>query len=317
MKTSILILFIVFSFIAMALYLRGRLAFQGITWGLPNPTCSVSSNCVIDKNNISVNFGAYDPSEAWNQLDKIAIDHYFIQWNTFSPGEIKKDIAKTSIRNRWPLFTFEPYPIEEIAKDTVLEDISNGLYDQIIISMCAELSETGKPSFIRFGHEMERVTGRYPWAVSESGNYISAYTHFVKLCKENYSQGFYVWSPAGENNLAEYWPDGSLVDYVGLSVYSLSTFDKDYYGHERSFKENFGEKYERVKKYERPVMIAELGVSGTSNQQRDWIIQMTKDTAAFPLLKTIVYFNSKDNQGAWDERYGIPDWRLDKSVFTF
>jgi len=35
----------------------------------------------------------------------------------------------------------------------------------------------------------------------------------------------------------------------------------------------------------------------------------------FPLLKTAVYFNAVDSEGAWEEKYGVPDWHIDPGVF--
>lgn len=213
------------------------------------------------------------------------------------------------------MVTVEPYPISTVGtKDSVLSDITNSSYDQTITDICSSFVNSETPVFIRFAHEMERVNGRYPWAINDSSLYKDAYNHFSEVCKKVYTQGFYVWSPAGEKNLKEYFPGFTHVDYVGVSVYALPSFDQDYYGKFRSFTENFGEKYERVKGFEKPVMIAEIGVAADKEIQRKWIREMTENTKQFPLLKTIVYFNAKDNEGAWEAKYGIPDWRLDSSL---
>jgi beta-mannanase len=294
---------------------RGVNALKGIVTGIPdiNPCLNVSE-CRINVSESSINYGVYDPEGQWSSLSTMAFDHEYVQFNTFKVGDIKNFIDQSKAKNRWLMITVEPYVSEDVEK-SLLDDIQSGQYDLQISTICSEFSYSQSPVFIRFAHEMEKVTGRYPWAVNDSESYISAYKHFVDLCKIKYANGFYVWSPAGDKNLASYYPGDEFVDYVGVSVYSLPEFDVEYYGNKRSFSENFGEKYERVKNYQKPVIIAELGVTGSVSDQITWMKEIPNTLSDFPLLKTIVYYNSKDNLGAWEDKYGVPDWRLDETIF--
>ena len=70
---------------------------------------------------------------------------------------------------------------------------------------------------------------------------------------------YYVWSPVGSPGLHQYWPGPDYADYVGLSVYGFPQWDVRHYGRPRSFAEIFSEKYELVKGFGKPVLIAELG----------------------------------------------------------
>ena len=83
------------------------------------------------------------------------------------------------------------------------------------------------------------------------------------------------------------------------------------HGRVRSFAQNFGEKYDRVRKFDKRVMIAEFGVDGDPIHQRRWIADALSSLHKFQLLETIVYFNSKDHPGAWEAKYGIPDWTVE------
>jgi len=33
------------------------------------------------------------------------------------------------------------------------------------------------------------------------------------------------------------------------------------------------------------------------------------------LLRTVVYFNAKDHPGAWPDKYGVPNWTIDPTIF--
>ena len=300
----------------IALIYRGADAVNGVLWGKDQFFCDFSiTDCSINTQSINVKLGMYDINNTYSSNTSLAVDHYFISLATINREDLARNLKSSSDKNRWPLVTVEPWARDSSSTETLLEDILDRKYDEDILSVCSEFKEFDKPLFIRFGHEMERVTGRYPWAVSDSEKYIAAYRYFVQKCKESFTQGYYVWSPAGDKGLESYFPGNDVVDYVWLSIYGLDQFDKDTYGYFRSFSENLGEKYERVKTYDKPIMIAELGVVGVPDFQREWLKAGLENMDIFPLMKIVVYFNAKDNEGAWGEKYGIPDWRIRNDVF--
>ena len=219
---------------------------------------------------------------------------------------------------RWLMITVEPWAHAPATHDTktLLQDARAGRYDAQIDEVCSDIATVQAPLFLRWGHEMETPTGRYPWAQHNSAGYIAAYRHFVERCRRQTTRPFYVWSPRGDDGLDRYFPGADVVDYVGLSVYSLPAWEWNHYGRRLTFAENFGEKYERVKKYDKPVMIAELGVQSGSPDKDRWIAEALAAVDAFPLLKTVVYFNATDSAGAWDDNYGVPDWHISPDHFT-
>src|SRR5437879_13844273 len=83
--------------------------------------------------------------------------------------------------------------------------------------------------YLRCGHEMENVTGRYPWAVRNAELYKNAYRHFVTACRLYTHNISYIWSPVGDNGCERYWPGPAFVDFVGLSVFGFPQFDLRYY----------------------------------------------------------------------------------------
>ena len=61
-------------------------------------------------------------------------------------------------------------------------------------------------------------------------------------------------------------------------------------------------------------MITEMGVGGDAAHQKSWLAAALLTLHRFPLLRTAVFFNAKDNPGVWEPQYGIPDWRIDPQV---
>jgi cellulose synthase (UDP-forming) len=266
-----------------------------------------------------VNFGVYDPGGQFEL--PLAIQHVFIRWDANAPGDLALALASAARQGRWPLVTVEPWPRQSdaLAIGRLFPDIVDGRYDGAIAAICRDIATFAKPVFVRWGHEMEYVTGRYPWAQADAAGYIRAYRHFVDTCRGVTDNVFYVWSPAGNRELSNYWPgtvDGpQYADYVGLSVYAYPDADVAEYGTVRSFDEIFAEKYRRVEGFRRPVMITELGVTGGSAHQRAWMQDALESFNRYPLLKSVVYFNAVDSRLAWSPALKVPNWQIDPEVF--
>ena len=328
-KLQILLTIIVFVVAATAVVLRGAVGLGGLLWNsqlfwqnfsLDGIVCRFDvSRCVTDLGNATANFGVYDPEGQFADTSSVAIEHFFIAWNNYASEELLDDMQQAADKYRWPLLTVEPWPDIEsgLNRNTLLADIDAGRYDQYINNICLDIGEFGKPVFVRWGHEMEIVNGRYPWAQEDAAAYVSSYQYFVSQCRSltQPEQVYFVWSPVGEKNLDQYWPGREYVDYVGLSIFGFPEWDQDYYGYTRSFNEIFGEKYARVEKYDRPVMVAELGVTGSAKHQQIWLYQAYQNLDNFPLLKTLIYFNSPDKPEAWGPSYPVPEWRISPQAF--
>ncbi|HBC72758.1 MAG: glycosyl transferase [Candidatus Amesbacteria bacterium GW2011_GWB1_47_19] len=286
-----------------ALVLRGQDAMSGLSW----------NSRPLTKSLLTVNFGVYDPEAEFSDSDFIAVDHYFLDWRKIDDSGIQTLLDKTHNKNRWLLLTIEPW-VEEDKKSGLMEDISAGVYDNRITGICSLINSSASPVLIRFAHEMERVTGRYPWAVSQPDMYISAYRRFVSLCRPLIKDGFFVWSPAGDKGLEKYWPGHEYADYIGLSVYHYPRYEQDNYHRDFSFQEIFSEKFNRIKDFSKPVILAEVGVTGDKAYQTAWLRRGIAGLISFPSVKTLVYFNAQDSPGAWPSAYQVPNWHIDPSA---
>jgi beta-mannanase len=155
---------------------------------------------------------------------------------------------------------------------------------------------------------MENANGRYPWATNNPALYQEAYRRFVTVSRLFASNICYVWSPVGDKGSDRHWPGEAYVDYVGLSVFEFPAYDQAYYHQAtRTFHDQMSEKYARVAKFQKPIIICECGVTGSKDYQISWLSGALRDIGNYPLLKALIYFNAKDTPGAWGKDFGAPN----------
>jgi len=265
-----------------------------------------------------INFGVYDPEGQCSPESEIAIEHVFVSWANYQPGTLLMQLAQIELKGRWPFITIEPWCDRTITtlSSQLLNDVVEGRYDRTIQQMASEIAAFHGLVVLRWGHAMENVMGRYPWANHQPALYREAYRHFVTACRLAANNVAFVWSPVGDNDLACYWPGEHYVDSVGLSVFEPLASDQ-VVGHQvtRSFHDQMIDKYARVALYNKPVMIAECGITGSEECQLNWLSDASRDFAQYPLLKALIYFNAKETPALWSDQDTTPDWRLGVTGF--
>jgi endoglucanase len=259
----------------------------------------------------TIAFGIYDPRQEFSDTPNISIEHIFVPWQKL-PADLGRFIERAEARERQLLITIEPWT-DAADRVTGGEDlfgsILTGEYDSRIKAICGEFAGAGVPILVRWGHEMEDVTGRYPWARADAAGYRKAFRRFVDTCRAVAPEAKFVWSPKGERNLHRYYPGDAFVDYVGLSVYTLQAWDIDRYGVQRTFSEVLAEKYARVTRYAKPVIAAEFAIFGDKPYKDRFFRDFRQSLPEFPALVALVYFNDKEPH-YWPQGYGSPDWRV-------
>lgn len=254
--------------------------------------------------------GIYDPHKTFKQTRNLAFEHVFVKWQTFDAHWLRKKARYAAKRRRKMLVTVEPWtksPGDTGA--TLFSDIVNGAYDREITAICSEVSKIRRRPLVRWGHEMEEVRGRYPWARDDSDGYVRAFRYFVSSCREIAPKARFIWSPLGHRDLAPYYPGDAFVNFIGLPIYSYQKADRKWFNRSRTFKEAVAEKYNRVTRFNKPVILAELGVSGTRWYERRWLRQLKKAGELFPRVKATLYFNMRE-VADWPDGLGRPDWRI-------
>jgi beta-mannanase len=302
-----------------AMVTRGEKALAGVLWGYEYEVFRLCDRlpmvCKGWREKVSVNLGLYEPTGEYGDKqasEYLAIEHVFLRWDAYQASELTPRLERAARARRWVLVTVEPWPAagRDGSGSDLFATITAGASDKTIRLICSDIAASGRPVFVRWGHEMEDVKGRYPWARDDSVGYVRAYRHFVDRCRSVAERVFYVWSPAGNKGLAQYWPGRPYADYIGVSIYGFPEWDRKQYGKIRSFDEIFGEKYERIKDLDRPVMIAEMGVTGGRQHQVRWLAEAVRSFQKYPGLKSVVYYNARDHREAWPTDVAVPDWRV-------
>jgi beta-mannanase len=258
-------------------------------------------------------FGVYDPHDRYQHSKGPRIEHVFVYWQAIDRLMLAAKMRLAVRRKRTLMVTVEPYTKAANWRDggdRLFADITRGKFDGEIVAVCCAISSFPGNYWIRWGHEMEEPTRRYPWARRDASGYIKAYRYFVDACRKIAPRAHFVWSPKGEAALQDYYPGNAYVDMVGVAVWGLEKWDRDRYATTRDFAETFMEKYRRIERFGKPVIVAELGVAGHANYRQQWMSQISEFSTGrnpFPLLTGIIYFNDKEPYH-WPDGYGSPDW---------
>jgi endoglucanase len=283
----------------------------------------------------TVDLGAYDNFHKLDSVRTITYEHIWCDWARYTPGKLLPQLKEITAKGRIPLVTIEPYPIGSIGSaETLLPDIGAGKYDSVTSALAKEIKSLGSPVLVRWGPEMEYAIK--PWSVKAPADYIAAYRHFVAKFKKISPSSSMVWSPVGEapipvsvllgsdtnsgemtKGCEQYYPGDDVVDYAGFSLYEVPAVSINWAGHPRSFADWMNQKYPRFVAFNKPIIIAELGVWDTAARQAAWMQAAFAAVPNYPLLKVLVYFNTQDLV-SWKKwgGMGAPNWLINQAVFT-
>jgi len=264
----------------------------------------------------AVNYGVYDFAQTMGNRP-LPIEETFIDqrtakgWANAAEERSLYDLCMSfKSKGRMPLITIEPR-----SGGDVLRNVATGKCDAELGVIVAQLRAYGGAAIIRWGHEAENRI--YPWGAKAPGKYITAYRYVVDYLRSHLATQklYFCWSPIGNPNCVAYYPGDSCVDYVGCSLYWTRALAHMYHTRDGSFRNLFAQKYATLARFHKPIIVAECGVS-IKDDQTSWIAGMRRSVEAFPLLRTIVYFNAPDSY-PW-VNWTKPDWRLrDTKLWAF
>jgi hypothetical protein len=208
-----------------------------------------------------------------------------------------------------PLLTWEPWLSAFDAADMPkfsdantrdkggLKAIAQGDYDGYIAQRAEEAKAYGKPFFLRLGHEMNDPY-RYPWGPQNnaSEDFIKAWQHVVDKFRQSGADNvIWVWSPHPAYLQYEaYFPGDTYVDWVGvptLNYGSVAPWSKWW-----TFQEIFGNYYDRLATFGKPIMITELGCLDVGGNRADWYKDVFEELPQrYPSVKSVLFFHSNDD----------------------
>lgn len=297
-----------------SLKIISKVAVLTICTGIAAAAAYTSSSSAVPPG--TVPFGVYDPSGDFGDSDGVAVEHLFLPWQDVSLASLVDADQYAFARHRALLITLEPWTWTRSERNTpgaLRRGIANGSYDANVTAVCDVVGQMKSPVTLRWGHEMENRNGQFIWAGWRPSDYIRAYRHVIDLCRKSAPGIRVMWSPLGEEGMQAYYPGDDYVDIVGLSVFGLQSWDNAKFKHDRSFAEILGPRYARAKPFAKPIVVAELGFSGSAAYVAKWESEVRQTTKDFPDLVGVIYFNFPEVY-PWPDGFGLPDWRTSQRV---
>ncbi|MDV7270010.1 glycosyl hydrolase [Thioclava sp. A2] len=261
-------------------------------------------------------FGVYDPDGDFSGDRQVVIEHLFLPWEDVYLPSLNDADAYAMERERALLVTLEPWTWSRSERNTaqyLRRGIENGTYDANMKAVCDVLATLKSQVTLRFAHEMDDRSGQFIWAGWEPRTYINAYRHMIDVCRASAPNISVMWSPLGDGEMARYYPGDDYADIIGLTVFGLQAWDRAKYGHDRSFDEIFGPRYERAAAFGKPIAVAELGFVGDQAYVDMWNNAVRQEKPQYPNLVGVSYFNQPEVY-PWPEGFGTPDWRVKNQV---
>jgi cellulose synthase (UDP-forming) len=271
---------------------------------VPELTIATNRQPMLSADRLSV--GAFDP---WRRLDALplVLEHSYVPQS--EPRLLAASLAHAGDR-RIPLVTLEPLSLESEAVP-VLDRIVSGQADGELAKLARVVRDSAPQTvLIRWAHEMD-LNLLYPWSSNDPALYRAAFRHVVEVFRaEGVSNARWVWSPAGQGNALAFYPGDDVVDYVGLTVLGDASWDAELgYASRQSMADILRPRYSAVQSTLKPIIIAELAVSGSAAEQAAWLDDGARALTEFPRVAAVVYFNDRNAPNNW--RGTQPDWRLD------
>jgi endoglucanase len=254
--------------------------------------------------------GVYHYPEVAESLPHSTIETAFVNWvDPIAPQQIAQVLQRAKQRRSLPLITLEPFadPALPNGNQTLVNDVIRGLYQHHLRASLAELCRLDQSVLLRFAHEMDH-TGQYPWSVEKGPEYVRLYRSVWSTAQASGCRRLHwVWSPAANGDPRQFWPGGDAVDLIGVSVYTSPRWNKN--GKLSSFKDMYEHRRWLFNLYQKPILIAEMGVSGELEQRKTWLIEARSALKHYPELIGWVYFSAP--QPRWIPLpTGHEDWSL-------
>ena len=264
----------------------------------------------------TIPFGAYDPGGDFTDDPAPVIEHLFLPWEDVYLPSLNDADAYALERNRALLVTLEPWTWSRSERNTaqyLRAGIAKGEYDQNMRDICTVMGGLKSPVTLRWAHEMDDESGQFIWAGWQPEDYITAFRRMTTLCREVAPNINVMWSPLGDEGMEAYYPGDDYVDIVGITVFGLQAWDQAKFGRDRTYAEIMEPRYRRAAAFGKPVVVAELGYSGSEAYVNNWENSVRVARPDLPNLVGVVYFDQREVY-PWPENYGLPDWRINTRI---
>ena len=220
-----------------------------------------------------------------------------------------------------PLVTWEPWltdfenrlhpelPLRTERDRGGLAAVADGTYDFYLDAWARDAARFGTPLLVRLGHEMNDPY-RYPWGPQNNKpeDFVAAWRHVVERFRAAGADNVvWVWSPhIAYEGYEWFYPGDDVVDWVATGVLNYGTVA--YWSRWWSFQEIFGQRYERLAAFGKPVMIAEFGTLAVGGDRAAWLAEALESLPRrHPAVKALLFFNVPADRTI---TYQAVDWSL-------
>ncbi len=247
----------------------------------------------------------------------VAVLALFQPWSGENNAFPRAWVDQAIDHNKVPMVTWEPWSYSQTnfdQPDFRLKTITNGDHDDYIREWLSKAADWKGPMFVRFAHEMNG--NWYPWGshLNLPQDYVAAWRHVVDLSRELGANNItWVWSPNELNEqdvLDHFYPGDDYVDWIGVSGFNWPGLEP--WQRWRSFGEIYDDVFAHVKKYEKPIMIAEIGVAENTRDGQTRATWITETLAAIrtndPPISLVIWFNDLYTSGG-----KLYEWQINES----
>ena len=256
-------------------------------------------------------------------LTTFPLIHIYTAWGSKEDQKFPKIQIESILKSgSIPVVTWEPWltdfdpklfpgglrPIETRDKNG-LNDVTSGTYDAYIRAWAKAAAKVGKPFFLRWGHEMNDPY-RYPWGPQNNSpeDFIAAWRHVHAIFRqENARNVIWIWSPHPAYGLFEdYYPGAEYVDWLGVGVLNYGTVAP--WSQWWAFDEIFGNHYDALAIFQKPIMISEFGSLAVGGNRAQWYKDaLTRLPVRYPLVKSLLFFHFSNDQTTTQQ---VLDWTI-------
>jgi len=220
-----------------------------------------------------------------------------------------------------PLVTWEPWltdfenglhpelPLRDDRDRGGLAAIASGTYDFYVDAWARQAADFETPVMVRLGHEMNDPY-RYPWGPQNNRpeDYVAAWRHVVERFRIAGAHNvLWVWSPhVAYEGYEWFYPGDDVVDWVATGALNYGTVA--YWSKWWTFQEIFGQRYDGLAAFGKPVMIAEFGTLTVGGDRAVWLSDALAGLPGrFPAVKALLFFNVPADHTV---TYQAVDWSL-------
>jgi len=194
--------------------------------------------------------------------------------------------------------------LDSLRNDTLLKEISLGIWDSTLHAFAGQAKKTGAPVFFRFGYEMNGDW--FPWG-KKRAEYVSAWRHAHRLFTDDGAGNVaWIFSPnimwdtmTVAGSILPYYPGDSMVDIVGCDGYNFGDSVNDHRW--ESFEEIFGTTLLGLESLGKPLWITEIGCARDS-RRLEWLYSLLKFMDVNPCIGALIWFDA--------HKSGEPDFQL-------